>query len=415
MKEPIQWRNEKRKVKDLIPFEGNPRKISKQNAEELKKSLERFGLADLPIAQPDGTLIGGHQRVAILKASGHGDQEIEVRIPSRNLSSGEFQELNIRLNKNQGEWDWDELANFDLNTLLEAGFTKEEVSHKFTIDVSEDEFNADEEYKKIKEAKAKPGDIYQLGRHRLMCGDSTDSAAVEKLMGGVQADMVFTDPPYGVSYSDSKFDHTGKTKKDVMKNDEMTGQNLREFLTKAFTNIALVSKPGTVFYSCYASVNVREFRDAYEAAGFHYSQDIIWLKQHMVPTMRQDYHWCEEPIIFGWKNGKHYRDKMIKKEKQVWDLDFMAFQERLDVWWLSKDKNYVHPTQKPLKLIERALKRSSKLDDVLYEPFSGSGSTLIACEQAERSCRAMELDPRYVDVAILRWEQLTGLKAEKLV
>jgi hypothetical protein len=190
----INWKTEKRKVKDLIAWEGNPRQLTAKQASDLTRSIEKFGLADIPIVNTDGMMIGGHQRVSILLSLGRGDEEIDVRVPDRKLNQKECEELNLRLNKNVGEWDWDKLVNFDLSELLDYGWTKEELSSKFTPRVVEDDFDAQAEYDAIKDAKTKRGDLYLMGPHRLMCGDATDRSDVEFLMNGEKADLSFTDP-----------------------------------------------------------------------------------------------------------------------------------------------------------------------------------------------------------------------------
>lgn len=424
MAEKLVWHTEKRKVNELVPYEQNPRQMTQKQAADLQRSLEKFNLVEIPAINTDNKIIAGHMRLKALQLLGRGDEEIEVRIPNRSLTAREFQEYNIRSNKNIGEWDWDVLANnFDIEVLKDAGFTMEELSGKFTPELDEDNFDAQKAYDAIKEPVAKLGDIYQLGNHRLMCGDSTKRDDVEKLMNGQKADMVFTDPPYNVNYSYAKYEAIGGGRKKKfldggkILNDNKTELDFYQFLYDVFKNIYEFSQDHMAIYVCFATKTEIPFRTAFRDAGFLFSQTIIWLKERLILAMVQDYHRVYEPIIFGWKDGsKHYKDKTITTAKELWDLDKLKFEERLDLWYISRDKatDYIHPTQKPIRLAERALNKNTKLGDLLYEPFGGSLSTLMACEKAGRRCFAMELDPAYIDVGIQRWEQYTGMKAVKI-
>jgi len=240
----------------------------------------------------------------------------------------------------------------------------------------------------------KPGDLWILGRHRLLCGDSTDQTVVAKLMENQLADMIFTDPPYNVNY-------TGKTKDALtIKNDSMKDDNFRHFLTLAFLNMAQASKAGAPIYVCHADSEGLSFRTAFKEAGWDLKQCIIWVKQHFVMG-RQDYQWQHEPILYGWKPGAAHKFYGDRKQTTVWQIDRpMANRE--------------HPTMKPIALCAQAIKNSSKSGDIVLDLFGGSGSTLIACEQLNRTCYMMEIDPKYCDVIVKRWENLTGQKAERV-
>lgn len=421
MAKRLEWKTERRKVSELIPYEGNPRQLTKVQARQLEKSLKKFNLVEIPAINTDNKVIAGHQRLVIMMLLGRRDEVIDVRVPNRKLTEAEFREYNLRSNKNTGEWDWDMLANnFDLDLLKEVGFSTEELSGKLMPKIDEDDFDAGEEYEKITEAKAKRGEIYKLGNHRLMCGDSTSREDVTALMGGGKADMIFTDPPYGVNYTQDKYKGIRKERKvpfaDAGKilGDNKTEAELYEFLKKAFELMNEFSHDHAPIYVCHATKTQIAFHTAFRDAGYLFSQTIIWLKERIILALGQDYHRVYEPIMFGWKQGsKHFANRTITTDKEVWDLDKMTFEERLDLWYLIRDKskNYIHPTQKPIRLAERALKKSSKIGDLLYEPFNGSGSTMMACEKTGRKCYACELDPKYVDVSIDRWQRSTGQKA----
>jgi DNA modification methylase len=407
----------------LRPAEYNPRKASEKECKDLKESISRFGMVDPIIvnsnAHRHNIVIGGHFRLRVAVEMGIKQMPVVyVDIPDIKKE----RELNLRLNKNSGEWDYGLLADFDEEMLKDVGFSSDDMQRIFNPDVTEDGFDADAEYGRIKEAQTKRGDLYRLGEHRLLCGDSTFIDDVNKLMQGELADMMFTDPPYNVNYSYAKYEAIGRKNRKYRDggkifNDNKTPDAFYHFLLDSFKNAHLVSKPCMAIYVCHATKTQREFFDAFRDAGFHFSQTIIWLKERMILAMGQDYHLVYEPILFGWKEGeKHYSNHQITKEREVWDLDRISFEERLDVWFLARDKSsdYIHPTQKPCRLPERAIKKNCPMGGLLYEPFNGSGSTMMACEQLGRRCYSIELDPKYVDVAVRRYEEFTGHKAERV-
>jgi len=412
------------KASELVPAEYNPRQASEKECQDLKASILAFGLVD-PIIVNSATarkniVIGGHFRLRMAIEMGFETVPV-VYLDIPDLARE--QELNLRLNRNQGQWDFDLLANFDEDLLKLSGFKSDELQKIFDIDVQEDGFDAEAEYGRISEAQTKPGDIYQLGAHRLLCGDSTKQEDVARLMGVELADMMFTDPPYNVNYSYAKYDAIGKHRKKrferagKMFNDNKPAASFYQFLLATFKNAYQFTKPGMAIYCCHATKTQDEFFDAFRESGFHFSQTIIWLKERMILAMGQDYHRIYEPIIFGWKEGeKHYSNRSMSKETEVWDLDRLSFEERMDVWYIHRDKSvdYIHPTQKPVKLPERAIKKSCPMGGLLYEPFGGSGSTMMAAHQLGRKCYAIELDPKYCDVIVKRYERFTGKKVFKI-
>ena len=273
------------------------------------------------------------------------------------------------------------------------------------------------------EPKSQLGEIYKLGDHYLMCGDSTNPEDVKRLMGGAKADMVFTDPPYGVSY-------VGPEKSwDMIKNDDLRGDGLYKFLIAAFENIRDNLKLGGAFYIWYANNNSIQFCEALRDAGLKQKQILIWQKGMVLG--HSDYHWTYEPCLYGChpeQNSTWYGDrtqktlwelrrtdiKELKKEDAI-DMLLRLYDDK-DVWEIDRDPTtqYVHPTQKPVALSAKAIWNSSKTGDIILDLFGGSGSTLMGCEQTKRKCRMMEFDPHYVDVIIKRWEDFTNQKAEKV-
>jgi len=328
-------------------------------------------------------------------------------------------ELNLRLNKNLGEWDWDELANFDKSLLEEVGFSSEELD-KF-IKVDEDEFDAEEEYGKIVTPTTKLHDVFTLGNHRLSCGDATKDGDVATLMDGKKGRLIFCDPPYnvdykspgGLDYASTKFGGTGGK----IFNDDKSDEECITFYTKALKNLYNHSTSDVTIYWWFANKNNWINREAFKLAKWKMSQIIIWLKNSMVFSRGQDYHRMYEPCMVGWKEKKsHYKNKGIGTYKDVFHLEYEDFSELMDVWYEKRDvtSKYLHPTQKPVRLAERGIRKNSQEGDIILDVFAGSGSTLMACEQMDRIGYLMELDPKYCDVIIKRWEKFTGDKAKKI-
>jgi len=381
-------------IEKLNPAAYNPRKDLQPGDpeyEKLKRSMQEFGYVE-PIVwnKRTGNIVGGHQRYKILLDMGM--REVDCVVVD--LDETKEKALNLALNKIQGDWDYEKLK--DLLQELDTGEFDLELTG-FDMDEIEDlmaQFNVPEEIvedevpEPPEEPITKPGDLWILGRHRLLCGDATDPEKVSKLMENQLADMIFTDPPYNVDYQGS----AGK-----IMNDNMTGDAFYHFLLDAFKNMAQKSKEGAPIYVCHADSEGLTFRSAFKEAGWDLKQCIIWVKQHFVMG-RQDYHWQHEPILYGWKPGAAHKFYGGRNQSTVWQIDRpMASRE--------------HPTMKPVNLCAKAIENSSKSGDIVIDFFGGSGSTLIATEQLNRTCYMMELDPIYCDVIIKRWENFTGQKA----
>jgi len=393
-------------IGDLRPDPANPRRISDQELEALTRSIREFGLVDPIIARrEDKTVIGGHQRLLAARRLGYKT----VPVVFADLSREKARLLNLALNKISGSWDQELLARL-LADLQEApdvdltlsGFGEDELKKLVkSLDARErreraEDFDLEEAMKAAQSAPvAKRGDLWLLGDHKLMCGDSTDREAVQRLVGGSRAAMAFTDPPYNVDYGN----HGGapqKGKRRTVANDNL-GAGFEAFLEKACRSI-LEFTDGAV-YICMSSSELSTLHSAFVSAGGHWSTFIIWAKNTFT-VGRADYQRQYEPILYGWREGgKHH-----------WCGD----RDQGDVWQVNKPtSNPLHPTMKPLPLIERAIRNSSQSGDKVLDLFLGSGSTLIACERTGRVCYGIELEPLYVDVARMRWEAFTGEKARR--
>ncbi len=407
----LKWKTERRKVDQLLPYDKNPRTITPEQADQLRASLEKFDLAEIPAIDTDGRIVAGHQRVAMLKILGRGAEVIDVRVPNRKLTASEFKEYNLRSNKTTAGWDQDLLGHIEEDILVAVGFSPNELDDICKLE------GGSKDPDEVPEAPAKPkaklGDIYELGEHRLMCGDSTSPADLAALMtiggGAAVADLVFTDPPYNVNYSG-----TGKKTKTGIKNDNLDAESFRTFSEAVFQNMAAALKPGGVYYVCSGWSSYPVFHQALIAAGLYRSGVIIWEKDNAAlgwNDFRYKHEWIltgknkkgekAVSILYGWKDGPHY---------------FRDTRDEYDVWRVPRKHagNYVHPTEKPVYLIEKALANSTKRGENVLDLFGGSGSTLIACERMSRRAFLMEFDPKFVDVILERWETFTGKKATHL-
>ena len=415
---------EKRKIEELKPAEYNPRKELKPGDaeyEKIKNSLLHFGYVDPIIINKDGTIIGGHQRATVMKDIG----KVEVECVVVDLSKEDEKALNVALNNISGEWDMEKLGVLldELNTVgvMElTGFDVDEYTKMFVKDeVKEDNFDLDNNIPKV--PFSKPGDIWKLGNHKLICGDSTIKETYIRLLGNEQVDATITDPPYNVEYQSDE----GKKKKNYNFTDS---DSFYRFLFAFYLRAFEASKMGSPIYVFHSDVEGVNFRKAMKDAGFDLKQCLIWVKNGMV-MCRQDYHWRHEPILYGWKPGASHKWYGDRDKDTVID-DFMQmnpkkmskgelveyFQKLIDsqneyssvIYNDKPTRSEEHPTMKPITLIAKLMCNSSKKDDIILDPFGGSGSTLIAAEQLGRKCYTIELDEKYVDVIVKRYLQFVG-------
>ena len=418
-------------VGKLLPAKYNPRKDLQPGDpefEKLKRSVEEFGYVE-PIIwnKRTGVVVGGHQRLKVLQYLGY----TEVDCVVLDVDEAKEKALNVALNKISGAWDVPLLTAL-LRDLDESGFdatlTGFDVSEMSDLFDDQSEIVEDDPPEAAPADQApysKPGDRWLLGDHVLYCGDSTKKEDVAALMDGAEADLVVTDPPYNVAYEGSN----GLT----IQNDDMPEEQFRAFLVSAFQRMREVMKPGTPFYIWHAETVGGAFRQATNAALGTVRQMLVWNKNSF--TMgHQDYQWKHEACIYGWTDGAaHYfvddrsqatviEDKRIDiskmKKEEMRDLLREIFSDKVSTTVLDENKparNADHPTMKPLKLLARLIKNSSRQGDVVLDTFGGSGSTLITCEQLGRRCYTMELDPKYVDVIVKRYQAFTKAPSVTLV
>jgi DNA modification methylase len=376
------------KTKDIIPNTENPRIIKDDKFKKLVQSIKDFPemLEIRPIVVNNEMMIlGGNMRLKAIQEIGI--KEVPI-IKAENLTEQQQREFLIKDNVGFGEWDWDALANdWDPDELNDWGL---DVPNINVLEAEEDDFEVPEGGS---DTDIVLGDLFEIGEHRLLCGDSTDSDAVAKLMDGQKADMVFTDPPWNVNYGAVKEGNAMGYKPRTIMNDSMSTEDFKDFMGSAFSMMAMFSKPGCPTYVVMSAQEWGNLMLALHENNYHWSSTIIWNKSHLVMS-RKDYHTKYEPIWYGWLDGAP-RLCPVKDRKQsdVWDVD-------------RPTKSELHPTTKPIELINIALKNSSMQNDLIMELFTGSGSTMVASHQLKRKCYGMELDPKYCQVIIDRMKKL---------
>lgn len=424
---------------DLIPYENNPR----NNAPAVKavaESIKQFGFKVPIVIDKNNIIVAGHTRHQAALLLG---LSAVPAIRATDLTDEQVRAFRLADNKTAelAEWD-DEKLNLELAQLSAfdmSAFGFEELDD--TADVDEIDDDPEEMAAAIEEPTTQLGDVWQLGRHRLVCGDSTDPKTLEALMDGQQADLLLTDPPYNVALgqdgghairpSEAKQLHR-RTDGLVIDNDSWkTDEEFIDFLVSAFKTALEAIKAGAAFYIWYADTQALNFRRAAEKAGLTIRQNLIWVKSNFA-LGRQDYQWQHEPCLYGWKDGAgHYFtdsrtestviedriniNKLSKDEMKALLKELLADKQSTTVIHEDKpSKSVEHPTMKPLKLLARQIKNSTRRGEKVLDTFGGSGSTLLTCEQLGRNCYTVELDPKYCDVIIQRWEKATGNKAVRI-
>lgn len=412
----LQWSTQTRKADDLLPYSKNPRTISDKQMSDLKKSLRRFNLVELPAIDTDGKIIAGHQRIRALQLLGRGQEEIEVRVPNRKLTPEEYDQYLITSNAVTGDWDFDKLKSFDLDLLLDNGFDQTDLAKFWDKDteVVEEDFDVQKELAKIKNPETKLGDIIILGSHKLICGDSTDPQVIKKLVGNEEVAMIYSDPVYNI-----KIDYSGGISKRQnyggTVNDNRSYSEYKEFLRKSIVNGLSVANEHThIFYWC-DQIYIGLVQELYRELGIDNKRVCLWIKNGHNPTPNIAFNKCYEPCVYGTR-GKPYIAENLTTLNEVMNKEVTAGNDMLDEMdvWLQKrlsGKDYEHATSKPPQLHEKAIRRCTKPGDIILDSFSGSASTLIAGEMLKRKVYAVELEPIFCDLAIRRFEKLTGIKA----
>ena len=415
-------------LRDLVPYGNNPR-FNDDAVPIVQRSFAECGGYISPIViDEQNVILAGHTRLKALLADGSTTADV-LRVTG--LTDDQKKKYRLLDNKagEAAEWDLDALAaeldgldfgGFDFGFGEQGNEVDADDTEEAALDaVSEDDYNPEET---VAETRVRAGDVWSLGRHRLICGDSTDKKVLTRLMGGAEADMLLTDPPYGVSY-------VGKTADALtIDNDSMVDREFLAFLTKAFKAADGALKPGGAFYIWHADLRSLVFREAAAAAGWTIRQCLVWVKNVFV-LGRQDYQWKHEPCLYGWKDGAAHsfvdlrnETTVQEDEREAPDIDNMTADElralirEAPTTVMVEQKpprNAMHPTMKPIKLMARCIRNSTRPGDIVLDTFGGSGSTLLAAQQMGRVCYTCELDPHYCDVILDRWEQYTGQTAHR--
>lgn len=383
-----------KKVESLIPYVKNSRTHSDAQVAQIAASIKEFGWTNPILVDGDNGIIAGHGRLLAARKLGYKEVPTIELADLTETQKRAYIIADNRLALNAG-WD-NEMLTIELNDLLADGFALEllgfdpkELNALLEPEVVQGLTDEDAVPDVPEEPKTKLGDIYQLGNHRLMCGDSTNVEAVVELTGGAGVDMLLTDPPYNVAYEGG----TGLT----IQNDNMEDLQFRQFLRDAFVTADTVMKKGAVFYIWHADSEGYNFRGACNDAGWKVRQCLIWKKSSLVMG-RQDYHWKHEPCLYGWKDGAGHLWAADRKQTTILEFE-------------KPYRNGEHPTMKPVALFEYQMLNNTKGGDMVLDLFGGSGTTMLAAEKHGRHAYLMELDPKYCDVIVKRWEDFTGKTA----
>lgn len=406
----LSWHTQTRVINDLVPYEKNPRILSDAQSKNLKKSLEKFNLVEIPAIDTENRIIAGHQRLKVMQMLGRGAEVIDVRVPNRPLTQKEYGQYLITSNKVTGDWNTALLRDFDFDMLLDSGFEDVELANFWDEgkEVVNDEV---EKEHSEKEVTTKLGDIITLGNHRVICGDSTDPDILKRLFGNKQASIIISDPVYNISIDynggiGGKQDYGG----DV--NDTRTDEEYLTFISDSLkVALAHTSKHAHVFYFC-DQIYIGLIQDVYRKQGLINKRVCIWLKNGFNPTPNSAFNKGYEPAVYSTR-GKPYVAENHTNLTEVLNKDIGTGNQITDVWAVKRlsSKDYFHATSKPPELYQTAILRCTKPNDIILDSFLGSGSSIIAAEQVERRVYGCELEPAFCDVIVQRFEKLTGIKA----
>jgi len=419
--ETLQWTTVQKNIKDLIPNSKNPRKITDKQMSDLKNSLDKYNLVEIPAVNIDGTLIAGHQRVKALQLLGRDNELIDVRVPNRKLTREEVESYMIASNALGGDWDFSLLQNFKPQFLIDIGFDTAKLSSFWDKNKnSKDEvFDERRELKSIIKPMTKAGDLIVMGEHRLICGDSNDSSVLQKLFGDKRADMVMSDPIYNINL-DYRRGVGGNQDYGADIDDNKDESDYIQFLRTNIQNaISFVKEDCHIFY-WNTEQQIWIIQTLFREAGIENKRVCLWIKNGQNPTPKVAFSKCYEPCIYG-TIGKPYLSDYETEQNEVFNKELSTGNELLkdvsdktNLWAVKrlKSREYEHATSKPVNLYEKSIRRCTKLGDIILDTFAGSGSIMIAGEQLGRKIYMVEKEPVFCDLIIKRYENFTGKKAE---
>ncbi|MFA6005322.1 MAG: DNA modification methylase [Patescibacteria group bacterium] len=422
--EKLIWHTEKRRVRDLHLYKDNPRYITENQQKILVKGLTIYNLVEIPAIDTDNIVLAGNQRIKVLVQLGRADEEIEVRVPNRKLTEQEFKDYNLRSNANSGDWDWEILKSYAPEDLIRAGLDDIDLSKYWDseLGVEDDHFNLDKAIKEVAHNPvSKVGDMFQLGPHRVVCGDNGDPLVLKHLAENNKVSFINSDPPFGIGLNYSrgvgnKSNYGGQEK------DQRTEDEQRQLLEASLKNALSVASPDThVFYwsdEKYVGLTQQLFRDF----KIENKRLCIWIKNNQSVTAKTAFNKMTEYCIYGTR-GKPFLNDTVRNLTEIQNKEISSgnraiddIMDMLNIWLVDRlpATEYQHPTMKPPPLYEKAMRRCTKVDDYILDCFAGSGSQLIAAEQLKRRALLVEIDPVFVDLILLRYEQLTGTKPARL-
>lgn len=412
---PLAWYTQKRIINNLVPYDKNPRKLSKDQENRLKNSLEKFNLVEIPAIDEDNRIIAGHQRLKILQILGRGEEEIDVRVPNRKLTKKEYEEYLISSNAISGDWDLELLKEFELDMLIDIGFDSMDISKMFdTPKDKEEDFDEEKELKDIKEPVTQLGDLIILGKHKLICGDSNDPHILKRLFEEEKASMVYSDTIYNINLNYNK-GLSGNQNYGADVEDNRTQVEYIDFLKKNMLSALTVAKKDCHVFYWNTEQHIWIIQTLYNELNIKNKRVCLWIKNAHNPTPQTAFNKCYEPCIYG-TIGSPYLSKTEQGLTEIMNPEIGTGNQSLDdinIWTNKRlsSEDYRHATSKPAELHHKAIKRCTKPNDIILDSFGGSGSTLIACEQLKRKAYLVELEPIFCDLIIRRYEKLTAKKA----
>lgn len=415
----IIWKAEKRKVKDLKNWKANPRKISKEAFEKLKDRIRQRGFHDVIKIDTDNTILSGNQRRKAL--TDLDIDEVITLVPNRKLSIDERNKVALESNTNDGEWDFEGLKSFDMGLLTDIGFDQTELSKFWDEEkgAKDDSFDVEKELKEIREPKTKLGDIIYLGKHKVICGDSTKNETLKKLLGNEKVSMIYSDPVYNLDFPYSS-GISGQKEYGGNVNDSRTFEEYKTFIRESLEAALAVSHPNLHVFYYSDQIYIGLIQEIYRSLGIANKRVCLWLKNSQNPVHKIFCNKAYEPATYG-VLGQPYLAKSITDLNEVLNKEFGTGNELMsqvgdfiEIWTAKRlsGKDYRHATSKPISLHEKAIKRCTKSGDIILDSFLGSGSTLLAGEQLGRRVYGCELEPRFCDLIIKRYETFTGDKVK---
>lgn len=418
-KEKLVWRPERRAVSGLKSWKKNPRKITEEAFERLKNRIKSRGFHDVIKVDTDNTILSGNQRRKAL--TDLEIKEVTVLMPNRKLTEAERNSVALESNTNDGTWDFDALKSFDIKVLTDIGFDKADLESAWNenLKADDDDFDVEKELEGIKKPKTKSGDLIIMGPHKLVCGDSGDPAVLARLFGKERASMIYSDPPYNIKL-DYKGGVGGKQNYGGNVKDDRPHSEYKEFLKKTMTAALSVAKDDLHVFYWSDQVYIGLIQELYRELGIANKRVCLWIKNSQNPVPTVAFNKCYEPCTYGVK-GRPFISPKIQNLNEIMNREMSTGNalmeealDHIDLWMTKRlsGKEYEHATSKPPKLHEKAIRRCTRSGDIILDSFSGSASTMIAADQLKRRVFAVELEPIFCDLAIKRYEKLTGVKAK---